>query len=43
MGEKFRITRGGGWFSDKEQVQTFFRNSTAPEAANDDLGFRCAR
>lgn len=43
MGEKFRITRGGGWFSDKEQVQTFYRNSTAPEAANDDLGFRCAK
>lgn len=43
MGEKFRITRGGGWFSDKEQIQTFYRNSTAPEAANDDLGFRCAR
>ncbi|MGQ9586030.1 MAG: SUMF1/EgtB/PvdO family nonheme iron enzyme [Anaerolineae bacterium] len=43
MGEKFRITRGGGWFSDESQVQTFFRNSTSPEAANDDLGFRCAR
>jgi len=43
MGEKFRITRGGGWFSDETQLQTFFRNSTAPEAANDDLGFRCAR
>ncbi|MGQ9459559.1 MAG: formylglycine-generating enzyme family protein, partial [Anaerolineae bacterium] len=43
MGEKFRITRGGGWFSDREQVQAFYRNSTAPEAANDDLGFRCAK
>ncbi|NLE76255.1 MAG: SUMF1/EgtB/PvdO family nonheme iron enzyme [Chloroflexi bacterium] len=43
MGEKFRVNRGGGWFSDKTQVQTFFRNSTLPTAANDDLGFRCAR
>lgn len=37
------IVRGGGWFSPAEQVTTFFRNSNVPIAANDDLGFRCAK
>ncbi len=42
-GEKFRVTRGGGWFDEKNQVRTSNRNSADPSAANDDLGFRCAK
>ncbi len=36
-----RITRGGGWFDDQNQVRTTARNAAFPETANDDLGFRC--
>ncbi len=43
FGEKFRVTRGGGWFEEAAQVRTSNRNATSPSAANDDLGFRCAR
>lgn len=42
-GERFRITRGGGWFDEAPQLRASNRNSTSPTAANDDLGFRCAR
>jgi formylglycine-generating enzyme required for sulfatase activity len=42
-GERFRVTRGGGWFEEADTVRTSNRNSTSPIAANDDLGFRCAR
>jgi formylglycine-generating enzyme required for sulfatase activity len=41
-GEKFRVLRGGGWFDEQDQVLTTNRSSTSPEAANDDIGFRCA-
>lgn len=43
FGEKFRVTRGGGWFQEADKVTTFNRSATDPKAANDDLGFRCAR
>lgn len=44
FGEKFRVTRGGGWFDEQKQVRTFNRSSADPNtAANDDLGFRCAK
>jgi formylglycine-generating enzyme required for sulfatase activity len=44
FGEKFRVTRGGGWFDDETLVNTFNRNAADPAVtANDDLGFRCAR
>jgi formylglycine-generating enzyme required for sulfatase activity len=43
FGEKFRVTRGGGWFDEKDQVRTSNRNSADPNAANDDLGFRCVK
>ena len=43
FGEKNRVTRGGGWFEEPPQVRTSNRNCTTPTAANDDLGFRCAR
>jgi formylglycine-generating enzyme required for sulfatase activity len=43
FGETFKVLRGGGWFSDQSQVRTTQRNANAPDAANDDIGFRCAR
>ena len=43
FGEKFKVTRGGGWFQEEKLVTTFNRSATDPSAANDDLGFRCAR
>ena len=43
-GEKYRVTRGGGWFDVEPQATTFNRNAADPaKTANDDLGFRCAR
>lgn len=42
-GPNLYIVRGGGWFSPEEQVTTYYRNSNVPIAANDDLGFRCAK
>ncbi len=43
-GERFRVTRGGGWFDEEAQATTFNRNAADPnKTANDDLGFRCAR
>jgi len=41
-GEKFKVLRGGGWFEEKEKVTTTVRSSSSLEAANDDIGFRCA-
>ena len=40
-GERFRVLRGGGWFDEQDQVLATNRSSTSPEAANDDIGFRC--
>lgn len=42
-GERFRALRGGGWFEAKENLRTTNRSANVPEAANDDIGFRCAR
>jgi formylglycine-generating enzyme required for sulfatase activity len=43
-GERFRVTRGGGWFDEEAQATTFNRNAADPnKTANDDLGFRCVR
>ena len=42
-GEKYRVIRGGGWFSDQNLVRTTERSASAVELANDDVGFRCAR
>jgi len=42
-GERFRALRGGGWFETKENLRTTNRSANVPEAANDDIGFRCAR
>jgi formylglycine-generating enzyme required for sulfatase activity len=43
FGEKYRVIRGGGWFSDQELVRTTFRSASSVELANDDVGFRCVR
>lgn len=42
-GEDLRVTRGGGWFDEEAQARTTNRSAAAPDAANDDLGFRCVR
>jgi sulfatase modifying factor 1 len=43
FGEKYRVIRGGGWFSDQNQVRTTERSASSTTLANDDVGFRCAR
>lgn len=43
FGEKYRVIRGGGWFSDKELVRASYRSCSSVDLANDDVGFRCAR
>ena len=43
FGEKYRVIRGGGWFSDQELVRTTERSASSVELANDDVGFRCAK
>lgn len=42
-GDKLYIVRGGGWFSNQDQLASYYRNSAVPTTANDDLGFRCAK
>lgn len=42
-GDKLFIQRGGGWFAVKERLTTYFRDSNVATAANDDVGFRCAK
>ena len=43
FGEKYRVIRGGGWFSDQNLVRTSERSASSTILANDDVGFRCAR
>ena len=43
FGEKFKVVRGGGWFEMADAVRTTNRDLTSADAANDDIGFRCAR
>jgi formylglycine-generating enzyme required for sulfatase activity len=43
FGEKYRVIRGGGWFSDKESVRTTERSASSVTLANDDVGFRCVK
>ncbi len=42
-GKQFKVVRGGGWFETADFLHTTARNATSDTAANDDLGFRCAR
>ncbi len=43
FGEKFRVIRGGGWFSDEHLVRATERSCSTVTLHNDDVGFRCAR
>jgi ribose/xylose/arabinose/galactoside ABC-type transport system permease subunit/formylglycine-generating enzyme required for sulfatase activity len=43
FGQRFRVLRGGAWFETADFVRTAVRNANSETAANDDLGFRCAR
>jgi len=43
FGEKYRVIRGGGWFSDQDLVRTTERSASSVTLANDDVGFRCVR
>jgi ribose/xylose/arabinose/galactoside ABC-type transport system permease subunit/formylglycine-generating enzyme required for sulfatase activity len=43
FGQRFRVLRGGAWFETADFVRTTVRNANSETAANDDLGFRCAR
>jgi formylglycine-generating enzyme required for sulfatase activity len=43
FGEEYRVLRGGGWFDEAAQVRTTNRSSSVETAANDDIGFRCAK
>lgn len=42
-GQKFKVLRGGGWFDEADLVRTTNRSASIVTAANDDIGFRCAR
>ena len=42
-GQQFKVVRGGGWFEMEDAVRTANRDLTSDTAANDDIGFRCAR
>ncbi len=42
-GANLLIQRGGGWFATQDRLTTFFRDSNVATAANDDVGFRCAK
>jgi formylglycine-generating enzyme required for sulfatase activity len=43
FGKKYRVIRGGGWFSDAKLVRTTERSCSSIDLHNDDVGFRCAR
>ncbi len=42
-GNTLRVLRGGGWFDETLDLRTTRRNPTSPNAANWDIGFRCAK
>jgi len=43
FGEKYRVIRGGGWFTEQELVRTTERSASSEDLRNDDVGFRCVR
>jgi serine/threonine-protein kinase len=43
FGEKYRVVRGGAWHFSGSRVRAAYRDRDAPSAANDLVGFRCAR
>jgi formylglycine-generating enzyme required for sulfatase activity len=38
-----RVVRGGSWATGYEQAAVYFRGSSNPSLAWQDVGFRCAR
>lgn len=42
-GANLFIQRGGDWFDTEQQVTAFYRDANVPIAANDTVGFRCAK
>ena len=38
-----RVVRGGSWATDQQSALLYFRGSSNPNLAWQDLGFRCAR
>jgi formylglycine-generating enzyme required for sulfatase activity len=38
-----RVVRGGSWATDQRSALTWFRGSSNPNLAWQDVGFRCAR
>ena len=43
FGKKYRVIRGGGWFSEEHLVRTTERSCSTVDLRNDDVGFRCVR
>jgi formylglycine-generating enzyme required for sulfatase activity len=43
FGKKYRVIRGGGWFSEAHLVRTTERSASSEDLRNDDVGFRCVR
>ncbi len=43
FGEKYRVIRGGGWFSEAHLVRTTERSASSEDLRNDDVGFRCVQ
>ena len=43
FGRRFRVIRGGGWFSEAKLVRTTERSCSTVDLRNDDVGFRCAQ
>ena len=43
FGEKFKVIKGGSWFSDMDLARSASRGKSFPHAARNYLGFRCAK
>jgi formylglycine-generating enzyme required for sulfatase activity len=43
FGKKYRVIRGGGWFTEAHLVRTTERSASSVDLRNDDVGFRCVR
>ena len=39
----YKVTRGGNWRNNSEDVTTFYRNATVPSMRSKTLGFRCVQ
>jgi formylglycine-generating enzyme required for sulfatase activity len=43
FGKKYRVIRGGGWFTETHLVRTTERSASSVDLRNDDVGIRCVR